>query len=129
MSNQYLGALLSMMRAHRRHLREALVAVTWAITGTQMGDDIALAQLPDTIAGLKDLFIVRCAKSIRDSFGITNEAAIHEATFMAKDDGLIETELTRLDDRGHLLLDLTTTFPLGVQDKDTFRLWAPRLQQ
>ncbi|KAG8687240.1 hypothetical protein FRC09_013618 [Ceratobasidium sp. 395] len=114
-----VGSMKCIMRgfaSERSTLRQSLLQASSFLNDMPSYSDVACLLLTDIEAGIKDIFVVRCAKVLLAELdSITDEEAIAEVTRMASDDGLLARDLITIDSDNILSVDLLPTFPAGLQ--------------
>ncbi|KAG9093284.1 hypothetical protein FRC06_011582, partial [Ceratobasidium sp. 370] len=93
------AALASNLERERRILRQSIVQVA------------QVAVLPDTISGLKDLFVARCTKHFWKALSLSEEEAMWEAVELAISQGLYYSEISSIGLDNMLTLNLQSRFP------------------
>ncbi|KAG8731549.1 hypothetical protein FRC11_003807, partial [Ceratobasidium sp. 423] len=121
--------LLEDLEWSREDLRASAYELARACVRMPLGSDFAMTWLAGSIAHLKDLFVIQCAKKIEVVFWCSWEEALNEAMLMAHTDGLFDAELVRIQiDTGDVYLDLTCTFAKGTQtEEEEYELHVGRL--
>ncbi|KAG9102943.1 hypothetical protein FRC06_000687 [Ceratobasidium sp. 370] len=112
-----MGDLLEQIGVERNNLRETALKTFSVLCSSPMASDVAMMQLPDVMAGLRDMFIARVAKLFVANFSCSYAEAIHEASAMAYYDGMYTEDFTTVDEDGVARLDLTFTFPKALQSR------------
>ncbi|KAG8739874.1 hypothetical protein FRC10_005040 [Ceratobasidium sp. 414] len=99
----------------RVNLRQGLITALYMVQKLKAQSDMVCLLLTDMESGLKDMYMVRCAKALRLYAGVTEEEAITEVSRMASDDGLLDEDLFRIMPDNFVELDLNKTFPRSVR--------------
>ncbi|KAG9100376.1 hypothetical protein FS749_015521 [Ceratobasidium sp. UAMH 11750] len=110
-----LKGILCAIWEERSNLRSGLVDLWTFIRKLHVCAEAALMLMTDMAAGLRDIFVARCANIFVGHFGCRDEEAIHKATRMASADGMFDCEFLTVTPEGRVHLDVTCTFPKDLQ--------------
>ncbi|KAG8739727.1 hypothetical protein FRC10_005224 [Ceratobasidium sp. 414] len=112
-----MAELLNEFADERANLRNGLISAMAMVQKLESHSDIACLLLADIEAGLKDVYVARCAKAMMLHVGMPEEEAITEVVRMATDDGLIEENLFRIAPDNWAELHLMKTFPQEMRQR------------